>query len=463
MKKVLVLFFVCVISSTLRGQESSDSIMLRKIHDEVLTNASCYENLRYLCKQIGHRVAGSESAEKAIQWGKEALLKAGADTVFLMPVEVPHWVRGSTEKLFYQSGNTTKELATTALGGSVGTTGVLTAKVVEVKSIEELKSMGSSKVSGKIVFFNKAMDATLMNTGAAYGGAWSIRGNGPAEAARYGAVGCVIRSLSTADDNFPHTGSTNYNDSVPKIPAAALSVVGARELSMALKADPDLTLQLELSCQLFPNIMQANVVGEIRGRSQEYITVGGHLDSWDIGEGAHDDGTGIVQSIEVIRTLKALNYKPECNVRAVLFINEEFGNDGGETYADVCKKQGLYHRAAIESDGGGFTPNGFNCDVPDSLYPEISSWLSILEPYNLLRFRRGGSGVDIRPLKDDRIALFGLMVDSNRYFDFHHSKNDVFENVNLRELNLGAAAMTSLVILIDKRMENQELKGQMKK
>lgn len=458
MRKLLILFFAGVVSSALYGQENSDSIMLRKIHDEILTHASCYENLRYLCKQIGHRVAGSESAERAIQWGKDALLKAGADTVFLMPVEVPHWVRGKTEKLHYRSGNTTKELATTALGGSVGTKGVLDAKVVEVKSIEELKSLGAEKVSGKIVFFNKAMDATLMNTGAAYGGAWSIRGNGPAEAARYGALGCVIRSLSTADDNYPHTGATNYNDSLPKIPAAALSVVGARELSMALKSDPDLTLQLDLSCERFPNKMQANVVGEIRGTTQEYITVGGHLDSWDIGEGAHDDGTGIVQSIEVIRSLKALNYKPECNVRAVLFINEEFGNDGGETYADQCKKQGIYHRAAIESDGGGFTPNGFNCDVPDSLYSNISSWLTVLEPYNLLRFRRGGSGVDIRPLKDDNIALFGLMVDSNRYFDFHHSKNDIFENVNQRELKLGAAAMTSLVFLIDKKMESRGLK-----
>lgn len=458
MRKALLTFCATAISCGLMGQELSDSVMLRKIHDEILTHASCYENLRYLCKQIGHRVAGSESAAKAIQWGREALLKAGADTVFLMPVEVPHWVRGSTEKVHYRSGNTTKELATTALGGSVGTQGVLSAKVIEVKSIEELRTLGSSKISGKIVFFNKAMDATLMNTGAAYGGAWSIRGNGPAEAARYGAVGCVIRSLSTADDNFPHTGATNYNDSLPKIPAAALSVVGARELSTALRADPDLTMEMELSCQLFPKIMQANVVGEIRGTSRDYITVGGHLDSWDIGEGAHDDGTGIVQSIEVIRTLKALNYTPECNVRAVLFINEEFGNDGGETYAEQCKNMGLKHRAAIESDGGGFTPNGFNCDVPDSLYPTFSSWLPLLEPYNLLRFRRGGSGVDIRPLKDDNIALFGLMVDSNRYFDFHHSKNDIFENVNPRELSLGAAAMTSLVFLIDKRMERGETK-----
>jgi carboxypeptidase Q len=459
MRKALITFYVTATSWVLMGQDHTDSIMLRKIHDEILTHESCYENLRYLCKQIGHRIAGSESAERAIEWGKDALIKAGADTVFLIPVEVPHWVRGTTEKLYYRTSDVTKELATTALGGSVGTHGVLSAKVIEVKSIDELKTLGKERVEGRIVFFNKAMDATLMNTGAAYGGAWSIRGNGPAEAARYGAVGCVIRSLSTADDNFPHTGATNYNDSLPKIPAAALSVVGARELSMALKTDPDLVLQLELSCQLFPRITQANVVGEIRGRTNEFITVGGHLDSWDIGEGAHDDGTGIVQSIEVIRALKSLNYTPQCNIRAVLFINEEFGNDGGETYAEVCKRQGLYHRAAIESDGGGFTPNGFNCDVPDSLYPAFSSWLPLLEPYNLLRFRRGGSGVDIRPLKNNDIALFGLMVDGNRYFDFHHSKNDIFENVNRRELNLGAAAMTSLIYLIDAKMQAGDIKN----
>ena len=459
MSRTLLFFAFHCCAQIMCAQHQTDSLMLRKIHDEILTHAECYENLRYLCKQIGHRIAGSTSAERAIQWGSEALIKAGADTVFLMPVEVPHWVRGTTEKLFYHTGKETKELSATALGGSVGTNGTLNAKVIEVKSIDDLKILGKEQIEGRIVFINKPMDATLMNTGAAYGGAWSVRGNGPAEAARYGAVGCVIRSLSTADDNFPHTGATIYNDSLPKIPAAALSVVGARELSSALKSDPDLTLQLELSCQLFPRVIQHNVVGEIRGKTNEYITVGGHLDSWDIGEGAHDDGTGIAQSIEVIRTLKAINYSPQCNIRAVLFINEEFGNDGGKTYAEHCKNSGLYHRAAIESDGGGYTPNGFNCDVPDSLYPTFSSWLTLLEPYNLLRFRRGGSGVDIRPLKDEQVALFGLMVDGNRYFDSHHSKNDVFENVNQRELNLGAAAMTSLTYLLDQRLEKQHKKN----
>ncbi|MFM7725832.1 MAG: M20/M25/M40 family metallo-hydrolase, partial [Flavobacteriales bacterium] len=171
--------------------------------------------------------------------------------------------------------------------------------------------------------------------------------------------------------------------------------------------------------------------------------------SWDIGEGAHDDGTGIVQSIEMIRALQAIGYKPKRTIRAVLFINEEFGNDGGKTYARVCKEQGLLHVAAIESDGGGFTPVGFNCEVNDTQFELAQSWLPLLEPYNLFRFRRGGSGVDIRPLADDRVALFGLNVDGQRYFDYHHTNNDRFENVNKRELELGAAAMASLVYLLD--------------
>ena len=431
---------------------ASDSTMLATIYNEVMLHGECYENLRYLCKNIGHRLAGSESAQKAIDWGIITLDQTKADNVFLMPVEVPHWTRGLYEYGGYAWDGTQKQLALTALGGSVGTEGKkITAEVVEVKSFEELKALGEEKVRGKIVFYNKPLDATLINTGAAYGGGYPIRGQGPSEAAKLGAVACLIRSLTLADDNYPHTGATNYEEDVNRIPAAALSAVASRQLSQDLKSKPNLLFSLELSCEAFDRTMQANVVAEIRGTEfpDEYITVGGHLDSWDIGEGAHDDGTGIVQSIEMIRTLKAIGYKPKRTIRAVLFINEEFGNDGGETYARVCKESGLVHVAALESDGGGFTPVGFNCDLSDAQYDLAQSWLPLLEPYNLFRFRRGGSGVDIRPLKDDRIALFGLNVDGQRYFDYHHTNNDRFENVNKRELELGAAAMTALVYLLD--------------
>jgi hypothetical protein len=433
-------------------QAVNDSAMIASIYAEVMTHAECYENLRYLCKNIGHRLAGSESAQRAIDWGKNVLEKSTPGHVNLMPVEVPHWTRGAYEFGGYSTEGLAKEVALTALGGSVGTEGKkITAEVIEVKSFDELKALGEDKVKGKIVFFNKPLDATLINTGAAYGGGYPIRGQGPSEAAKLGAVACLIRSLTTAEDNYPHTGATNYEKDVPRIPAAALSAVASRQLSQDLKNNPSLQFSLQLSCEAFDRTVQANVIAEIPGTEfpQEYITVGGHLDSWDIGEGAHDDGTGIVQSIEMIRTLQAIGYKPKRTIRAVLFINEEFGNDGGETYAKRCKESGLVHVAAIESDGGGFTPLGFNCDLSDKQFELASSWLPLLEPYNLFRFRRGGSGVDIRPLKDDRIALFGLNVDGQRYFDYHHTNNDRFENVNKRELELGAAAMTALVYLLD--------------
>jgi carboxypeptidase Q len=455
MKKLVTTFCMLGFAQLSHAQiqnTSNDSAMIASIYNEVMLHGECYENLRYLCKSIGHRLAGSESAQRAIDWGKVTLEKSAADNVFLMPVEVPHWTRGSFEFGGYSISGQQKEVALTALGGSVGTEGKrIAAEVVEVKSFDELKALGQDKVKGKIVFFNKPLDATLINTGAAYGGGYPIRGQGPSEAAKLGAVACLIRSLTLADDNYPHTGATNYEEGVNRIPAAALSAVASRQLSQDLKNDPLLKFNLQLSCEAYERTMQANVVAEIRGSEypDEYITVGGHLDSWDIGEGAHDDGTGIVQSIEMIRALKAIGYKPKRTIRAVLFINEEFGNDGGETYARVCKEKGLVHVAALESDGGGFTPVGFNCDISDKQYEIAQSWLPLLEPYNLFRFRRGGSGVDIRPLKDDRIALFGLHVDGQRYFDYHHTNNDRFENVNKRELELGAAAMTALVYLLD--------------
>lgn len=446
---LLSAFFLPIIIS---AQNTRDSIFISSVYNQALGNDDCYENLRHLCKQIGHRLAGSESAGKAIVWGESVLRSYNPDEVFLMPVDVPHWSRGNKEYAYYSTDNIQRnELKITALGGSIGTSGEITAEVVEVKSFEELDRLGEAGVKGKIVFYNKAMDALLLNTGAAYGGAYPIRGEGAVRAAKFGAVASIIRSLTLAEDDFPHTGAMNYNDSVPRIPAGALSSISSRILSKALKENPNLRLTIHLSSEYYGRTMQANVIAELKGSlfPDEYITIGGHLDSWDIGEGAHDDGTGIVQSMELMRILKALNYKPKHTIRVVLFINEEFGNDGGMTYAKECKDKDLIHVAALESDAGGFSPQGFSCDVNDSQYEQIISWKKLLEPYNLLLYKRGGSGVDIRPLKDERVALIGLSVDGQKYFDYHHTNNDVFENVNKRELQLGAAAMTSLIYLID--------------
>lgn len=439
----------------MQAQSQVDSAFIARIYAHTLTQSECYEDLRHLCKQIGHRLAGSESADKAILWGQRTLQTIGPDRVFLMPVEVPHWRRGPKEEAAYtyRSEGMQHEVfpSLVALGGSVGSDAPIDAQVVEVKSLEELKELGRSAIEGKIVFFNKSLDPMLINTGAAYGGGYAIRGQGPSEAARYGAVACLIRSLTLSGDDYAHTGATNYNDSLPKIPAAALSAKAAAALSQAIQSDASLRFKLHLHCEAFPRKTQYNVVAEWRGSRypDEYITIGGHLDSWDIGEGAHDDGAGIVQSMEVLRTLKGLGYRPQRTIRIVLFINEEFGNDGGETYAAECKKAGLAHVAALESDGGGFTPRGFSCELSDTQYAQFVSWRPLLEPYGLHLYRRGGSGVDIRPLRDDRIGLFGLSVDTQRYFDYHHSNNDVFEQVNRRELELGAASMAALVYLID--------------
>jgi carboxypeptidase Q len=295
------------------------------------------------------------------------------------------------------------------------------------------------------------MDPLMINTGAAYGGAYDQRSKGATEAARYGAVGTLVRSLTHAQDTFPHTGAMNYLDDVVRIPAAAISTVDASALHNGLKNDPNLLFSMQLTCEAFEDVEQANVIAEIRGSEfpDEYIIVGGHLDSWDIGEGAHDDGAGIVQSIEVLRILRALDYEPRHTIRVVLFVNEENGNNGGETYAKVAKENGQVHFAAIESDAGGFSPRGFSFESTDEAYAHYLSLAPVLEEYGVHMSRRGWSGVDIRPLKNDYVTLIGLIPDTQRYFDYHHSKRDVWENVNKRELELGAGAMTSLVYLLD--------------
>lgn len=430
---------------------TQDSIVIRSIYDEALGKGEGHENLHYLCKEIGARLSGSDELGEAIVWGESLLKTLNPDTVFKQPVMVPKWTRGDHESASFTSKGVTNRARITALGGSVGTNGTIQAKVIEVKQFEELEALGRAKIEGKIIFYNRPMDPLMINTGAAYGGAYDQRSKGATEAARYGAVGTLVRSLTHAQDTFPHTGAMNYLDDVIRIPAAAISTVDASALHNRLKNDPDLLFSMQLTCEAFEDVEQANVIAEIIGSEfpDEYILVGGHLDSWDIGEGAHDDGAGIVQSIEVLRILRALDYAPRHTIRVVLFVNEENGNNGGETYAKVAKENGQVHFAAIESDAGGFSPRGFNFEATDSAYAHYLTLAPVLEEYGVHMSRRGWSGVDIRPLKNDYVTLIGLIPDTQRYFDYHHSKRDVWENVNKRELELGAGAMTSLVYLLD--------------
>lgn len=432
---------------------SADSAQIKAFYSVALANDAAYEDLRVLCKSIGHRLAGSEAAGRAVTWGVSTLNAIGLDSVYTMPVTVPHWVRGKEEIGVIHTKKNHFEIPLRALGGSVGTPGMLRAEVIEVKDFEDLKAKGNL-VKGKIVFINKPFDPALINTGAAYGNTYPIRSDGASESAKYGAVGCIIRSLTSADDKFPHTGAMHYQDNIAKIPAAAISSLESHHLHELLQKGK-VEFEMRMDCKLLEPVVQANVIAEIRGavHPERIIVIGGHLDSWDIGEGAHDDGTGVVQSMEVLRLMKLTGYKPACTIRCVLFMNEEFGNDGGKTYAKSFESRTeVHHIAAIESDGGGFTPRGFTLDGGTE---EQLNWLKSLQPffdpYNLFVFKRGGSGVDISPLKPtSNIMLFGLNVDGTRYFDYHHTDNDRFENVNHREVEMGAASMAALVYFIDR-------------
>jgi Zn-dependent M28 family amino/carboxypeptidase len=243
----------------------------------------------------------------------------------------------------------------------------------------------------------------------------------------------------------------HYRNGVPRIPAAAISTNGANVLSQRLQQDPSLQFELKMNPQTLPDAVSHNVVGEIQGSEfpDEVIVVGGHLDSWELSQGAHDDGTGCMQAVEVLRLMKALNYKPKRTIRAVMFMNEENGLRGGLKYAELARKNQENHIAAIESDAGGFTPRGFSIDAPEPMMARITSWKQVLAPYGLHDIGKGGSGADIGPLKNGKTALIGFRPDSQRYFVHHHAANDTFNQVNRRELELGGASIAALVYLLD--------------
>lgn len=432
--------------------QNKDSLAIRQIYTETLTRGQAYAQLEYLCKKIGGRLSGSPEAAAAVEFTRYIMDTMKLDNVFLQPVMVPHWVRGEKEfaKILNSKQIGEQEVKVCALGNSVGTgKGGITAKVVEVKNFDELRALGKDKVSGKIVFFNRPMDATKFNTFEAYGGASEQRGAGPSEAAKLGAVGVVVRSLASNIDDFPHTGGTRYQF-VRQIPAVAISTKGAELLSGLLKNDTTLLFHFQTNCQMLPDVLSYNVIGEIKGseKPEEIIVVGGHLDSWDLAEGAHDDGTGCMQSIEVLRIFKVLNIKPKRTIRAVMFMNEENGLRGGLEYAKVALEKNQKHIAAIESDRGGFTPREFTTDASKEILKKMQVWTPLFESYGISAIKQGGGGADISPLRNQNTVLIGYVPDSQRYFDLHHTAQDTFDKVNPRELALGAGAMAALVYMI---------------
>lgn len=441
--------------ASLQSHANTDSLFIRKIYDEALVSGQCYENLRSLCKDIGARITGSAEAKMAIKWGHDLLESYGFDNVYLQEIKVPHWERGTTEAgwIMNESGKLAK-LNILALGGSVGTEGLLEGEVILIETIEDLEKVGKEKIKGKIVFFNEPFDQSQITTFKAYGACVDQRWEGATKAALYEAKAVVIRSLAQSTDEHPHTGSMHYEEGVLQIPAAAISTVDSDKLVEWLKKGK-VVLKMEMDCRSYPDETSYNVIAEMTGNEDDkIITFGGHLDSWDVGEGAHDDGAGIVHSIEAIRILNKLNYYNNHTLRCVLFMNEENGNFGGKNYAEIASENKEQHICAIESDRGGFLPIGFDIQGTPAQVEMVQQFRNLLYGFELYKFEAGYSGVDIRPLLQhypDMVQL-GMVINSQEYFDYHHAETDVFESVNKRELELGAAALAAMIYLMDKTL-----------
>jgi carboxypeptidase Q len=456
MRYTTIILFL-FLSTLLHAQVNQDSIMLKRIFDEELSHGKCNDNLRELCKGYGKRLTGSPIAAGAVEWSYNKMKSYGFDTAYKQEVMVPHWVRGRKETASYitsrspypKPGVPPTPVSICALGGSIG--GNISGQVIEVKSFEELRALGKEKVKGKIVFFNRPMDDTKINTFSAYGGAVNQRGRGAVEAGYLGAIGVIVRTMSVGINPYPHTGAMHYADTVVKIPACAISTLDAEKLSADLKQYPFILLSYEMFCKTLPDTLSHNVICEIRGSEhpEEIIVMGGHLDAWDMAEGAHDDGSGVTQCLEALRLMKQLGIKPKHTIRCVFFMNEENGLRGGTKYAEIAKLKKERTILALESDEGGFTPRGFAFDATGDTLNRLCNFKKLFAPYYMDDLHHGGGGSDIGPLQDLGCVLMSLNPDTQRYFDFHHAATDVFEGVNKREQEMGAAGITGIIYLID--------------
>ena len=451
MKKIAI--FALLFTSIIYSQ-GNDQQMLKDIYKFSLTNSQCYSWLDDLSNKIGQRISGSVGAEKGVAYVKAQLETLGLDKIYLQEVMVPKWVRGEKETAYILDNKAKVSIPICALGGSVATSkNGLSAEVIEVHSLKELETLGVEKVKGKIVFYNRPFEPENIDAFKSYGNCVDQRYYGARDAAKYGAVGTIVRSMNFRLDDFPHTGGQSYGD-LPKeqyIPTAAISTNAAELLSKKLKENGSLKFFMKLSCQTFDDVLSYNVIGEITGSEhpEKIMIVGGHLDSWDLADGSQDDGAGVVQSMAVLELFKKLNYKPKNTIRVVLFMNEEFGGRGGKKYEELSKLNKENHIFALESDAGGFSPRGFSFECDAINFQKITNWKYLFEPYLIHQFFVGETGSDIGHLTSAKIVKAGLIPDSQRYFDYHHAANDKFDAVNKRELELGAATMASLMYLFD--------------
>ena len=444
-----------LLAAPLAAQEDLRTLA-RRISAETLSTELTMKHLEELCRVAPGRLAGTEACDRAVEWAVETMRDLGLENVRLEPVMVPKWVRGDRERLIVVEPKefAGQELPILALGGSIGTPARgITAEVIRVTSFPELEKLSADDVSGKIVLYDTPMENAILDPFAAYGQAVQHRVNGAANAASKGAVASVTRSMTTRVDDHPHTGGMRYRDEVPKIPGVALSTRATEEVSKWLASGRRVVLRLELSCRLDDPVESANVVGELVGSElpDEIVLVGGHLDSWDVGPGAHDDAAGSCHALLAAATLKRLGLRPRRTIRVVLFANEENGLAGGRSYHERVKDQLDRHVFALESDRGGFAPRGFSTNVSGKVREDIAAIVSELEVLGANRLFHGGGGADISPLGRDGVVTVGFVPDPSRYFDFHHTTIDAPDVVNPRELELGTAAIATLIYTVAQR------------
>jgi len=436
-------------ASTAFAQTNADRII-----DHELAHSRAYETLSYLTDNIGPRLSGSKGADLAVKWTTKTLREWGFD-VRNESVMVPHWVRGA-ERARLVSHNDQK-IVLTALGGSVATPADgITAEVIEVASYDELAQLGRAKIAGKIVFYNKAMNMALVESGHAfdaYGDAVVFRGTGASRAAEYGAAAAVVRSVATASLRTPHTGAMRYDEKQPKIPAAAMTTEDADLVHRLLAKGERVRMHLVLTPRTLPDVESANVIAEIRGseRPEEVVLIGGHLDSWDLGTGAIDDGSGVAMVMESLRVLKELGIRPKRTIRGVLFMNEENGLRGGHKYFEnAAKREEVQkHVAAIETDAGAAPPTGFITTLEGAALERIQSHARALNRIAPIKFTSSKhTGADTSPLTDAGVPGFGLVPDPRHYFDFHHTPADTLDKVDPKALAQNTAALAALAYIL---------------
>ena len=413
-----------------------------RIIGAALTDDTAYRRLAWLTDRIGHRLSGSENLERAIEWAVTEMKRDRLDNVRAEKVMVPHWVRGEESlELIEPRG---MKLSMLGLGNSVGTPPEgITAEAVVVRSFDELEALGE-KVRGKVVVYNVPFTT--------YGRTVAYRGAGASRAAKYGAVAALVRSVTPVSLQTPHTGSLRYLENMPQIPAAAIAIEGAETLQRMHDRGERPRVRLRMEARFLPDAESANVVAELKGRekSDEVVLVSGHFDSWDVGQGAHDDGGGCIVSWEVVRLLKELNLRPRRTIRVVLYTNEENGLRGGNGYRDAHKSEVAKHVLAIESDSGVYRPTGFGLSeqATPQARADMQEIARLLSGIRADRIDADGGGADIGPLMREGVTGASLNVDGSHYFDIHHTHADTFDKVNPQELAACVAALAVMAYVV---------------